>query len=524
VTSGQVDGDTPPLATRVSGASIDFTDQKLAEERLRESESRFRTVADSAPVLIWMSGVDKRCTFLNNPWLEFTGRTAEQEMGDGWTEGVHPDDRLGFLKGYVEAFDARQPFTVQYRLRRHDGEYRWISDTGVPRFDSQGTFAGYIGSCLDITERMRAEERVRQVFEAAPNAMIMVSDDGTIALVNAQVENVFGYQPWELLDRPVEMLIPERLRHEHPMHRKRFVGDPQARAMGAGRLLFGRRKDGSEVPVEISLNPIRTTDGLFVVASVIDITERQKAEAEAQELRQELAHIARVATMGELTAAIVHELAQPLAAIRITAQAGLRLIAAGKYDAEQAPEILRRIVADDERARRVIENLRSMFQKGKVERRPLILNQVLNDVVSVVQRDAERRRVALVLDLAAPALWVSGDRVQLQQVVLNLIVNAFDALDEVSDRPRTVTLRTHGVDGQQAQVDVEDSGPGIGAERLGSIFNPFVTSKTGGMGMGLSVSRSIVIAHDGRLWAENGPTGGAIFHVALPVIAAPEVR
>jgi two-component system sensor kinase FixL len=471
-----------------------------------------------------MAGVDKRCTFVNNPWLQFTGRTAEQEMGDGWTEDVHPDDRPGYLKGYVEAVETRQPFTLQYRRRRHDGEYRWISDHGVPRFDSQGTFAGYIGSCLDITERMRAEERFRQVFEAAPNAMIMVSDDGTIALVNAQVKKVFGYRPSELVGRPVEMLIPERLRHEHPMHRKRFMDDPRARTVGAGRELFGRRKDGSEVPVEIGLNPIRTRDGLFVVASVIDITERQKAEAEAQELRQELAHIARVATMGELTAAIVHELAQPLAAILTTAQAGLRLIAAGKYDAEQVPEILRRIVADEERARRVIEHLRSMFQKGKVERRPLMLNQVLNDVVSVVQRDAERRRVALVLNLAAPALWVSGDRVQLQQVLLNLIVNAFDALDGVSDRPRTVTLRAHGVDGQQAQMDVEDSGPGIGAERLGSIFNPFVTSKTGGMGMGLSVSRSIVIAHDGRLWAENGPTGGAIFHVVLPAIAAPEVR
>jgi PAS domain S-box-containing protein len=522
VTRGQVDGDIPTRASRVSGASVDITERKLAEERLRESESRFRTVANSAPVLIWMSGVDTRCTFFNNSWLQFTGRTAEQEMGDGWTEGVHPDDRPGSLKAYVEAFEARRPFTLQYRLRRHDGEYRWISDHGVPRFDAQGTFEGYIGSCLDITERLRAEERFRQIFEAAPSAMIMAGEDGTIVLVNAQVEKVFGYRPSELVGLPIETLIPERLRQEHPTDRKRFVGDPRARAMGAGRELFGRRKDGGEVPVEIGLNPIRTMEGLFVVASVIDISERQKAEAETQELRQELAHISRVATMGELTAAIVHELAQPLAAILTTAQAGLRLIAAGKHDTDQVREILKDIVGDEERARRVIEHLRSMFQKGEVERRPLLLNQVVNDVVSVVLRDAERRRVAIILDLAPASRWVSGDRIQLQQVLLNLVVNAFDAVSAVDGRPRTVTLRTRALDGDRVQLDVEDSGPGIASDRLGAIFRPFVSSKPGGMGMGLSVSQSIVSAHNGRLWVENGPNGGAVFHVVLPAIGAPE--
>src|SRR5262249_22102281 len=152
------------------------------ERALRESESRFRIVADSAPVFIWMSGVDKLCTFFNKPWLDFRGRTLEQEMGDGWTEGVHPDDRQACLEAYAESFDGRKPFLLQYRLRRHDGEYRWISDHGAPRFDSQDKFAGYIGSCSDITERLRAEDRFRQVFEAAPNAMIMVNEDGTIAL------------------------------------------------------------------------------------------------------------------------------------------------------------------------------------------------------------------------------------------------------------------------------------------------------------------------------------------------------
>jgi len=496
--------------------------QKEAEDTIRESESRFRTVADSAPVLIWMSGVDTLCTFFNKPWLEFTGRTAEQELGDGWTKGVHPDDLPECLKTYGESFKARQPFVLQYRLRRHDGEYRWISDNGVPRHDADGHFAGYIGSCVDITDRMQAEERFRQVFEAAPDALVMVSEDGRIVLVNAQVETVFGYGRPELIGLPLETLIPERFRLNHPTHRKYFAGNPQTRTLGVGRELFGRHKDGREVPVEIGLNPIRTTEGLFVVASVIDVTERRKAEAEIRELREELAHISRVATMGELTAAIIHELGQPLTAILANAQAGLRGLASGKTDVNDVRNILEDIVADDQRAAQVMQHLRSLFRRGNVERRPLQLNQLINDVLRVVGGDAELRRMVVVTDLASALPLVSGDRTQLQQVFLNLVVNAFDAMAEVSDRPREVIVRTLALDGNHVQVDVADTGPGIAAEKLGSIFKPFVTSKTGGMGMGLSVSHSIVIAHEGRLWAENGPEGGAIFHIALPTIADAE--
>jgi len=515
-TRGHLNGDPRNGGRRWSGASVDITEGKLAEERLRESESRFRIVADSAPVLIWMSSVDRLCTFFNKPWLNFTGRTLEQEIGNGWTEGVHPDDLPECLKGHTESFDARQPFMLQYRLRRHDGEYRWISDHGAPRYDSEGNFAGYIGSCSDITERLRAEDRFRQVFEAAPNAMIMVNEDGTIALVNGQAETVFGYQREELIGLPIETLIPERFRQEHPGDRDHFASNPQARSMGVGRDLFGRRKDGSEVPVEIGLNPIRTAEGQVVVASVIDITERRRAEAETQGLRQELTHISRVAIMGELTAAIV-ELGQPLTAILTNARVGLRLIA-GNDDVKEVRDILEDIVADDHRASQVIQHLRSLFKKGEAEHRPLQFNTVINDVVSVVRTDAGRRDIAITLDLAARLPLVSGDRVQLQQVLLNLVVNAFDALTDVTNRPRKVILRTHTLGENFVHVEVADTGPGIAPEKLGSIFQPFVTARPGGMGMGLSVSHSIVGAHEGRLWAENDPDGGAVFHLVLPAL------
>src|SRR5438094_1992034 len=266
---GSVELDERGKPAFARGVSRDITKRKIAEEELRESEARFRTVADSAPVLIWMSGPDKLCTFFNKGWLHFTGRTMEQELGKGWTEGVHADDLEHCLEVYGNSFDARQPFTMEYRLRRSDGEFRWILDTGTPRFASDGAFIGYIGSCTDITEQKLAEEKFRLVLDAAPNAMIMVDSAGVINFANAPAATIFGYSLSELIGCAIETLIPERFRDRHADYRKGFLSEPTSRAMGAGRDLFGCRKDVSEFPVEVGLNPIRTAQGLFVLASVI---------------------------------------------------------------------------------------------------------------------------------------------------------------------------------------------------------------------------------------------------------------
>ncbi|PYI42712.1 MAG: hypothetical protein DMF12_05850 [Verrucomicrobia bacterium] len=513
---GSVELDERGKPAFARGVSRDITKRKIAEEELRESEARFRTVADSAPVLIWMSGPDKLCTFFNKGWLDFTGRTMEQELGKGWTEGVHADDLDHCLEVYGNSFNARQPFTMEYRLRRNDGEYRWVLDNGIPRFAHDGAFLGYIGSCIGITERKLAEEKFRLVIDAAPNAMIMVDSAGVISFANAPAATVFGYSLSELIGRHIETLIPERFRDRHAGYRKGFLSQPSSRAMGAGRDLFGRRKDGSEFPVEVGLNPIHTTEGLFVLASVIDITARKQAELEHQLQNMELARVGRVAVMGELAASLAHEVNNPIGAIVANASAGQRLLAAGKMETEELTELLSDIVADGRRAGEVIQGVRNMVRKGEARRSLIPIGDTIDQLLRIVHADAIRRegRVTTKVDPDAGQVW--GDPVQLLQVLLNLALNALEAMSDMPPDARRLFIQAGRDGNRDILVSVRDTGPGFPAETAEKLFEAFFSTKSDGTGMGLAISRSIIEAHGGTLSGENCDGGGACFTVRLP--------
>src|SRR6266700_3946025 len=542
---------------------------EISEAGLRESEERFRIVADAAPVLIWMSGVDKLCTFFNKPWLEFTGRSLEKELGNGWAEGVHADDVQRCFKIYTEAFGARKAFVVQYRLRRHDGQHRWISDNGVPRYDAQKNFAGYIGSCIDvtdliskeealrdseermslaataaslvvwtwdirrdevwlsekdrallgfseheklsaervrgvvypedrhyvrrlvekslatgeefeaeyrlvladgrvrwvtrrgrvefdengkptwergvlmdITERKQAEGKFRLAVEASPSGSVLVDREGRIVLVNSHVEKLFGYRRHELVGKLVDILVPERFASQHPEHRGKFLAAPTARAMGAGRELFGRRKDGTEFPIEIGLNPIETPEGMLVLAAVVDISARKLAEAEALRHREELGHLSRVAAMGELAASIAHELNQPLSGITSNASAGQRFIDRGDVDLREIRELLGDIMADGRRAGDAIRGIQSMVKKGVTARQRVDLNHVIINVADMVNSNdmLQSCKVETLLESNLPP--IEADPIQLQQVLLNLLINSFDAMCDTPPPQRKVVIAT----------------------------------------------------------------------------------
>ena len=316
----------------------------------------------------------------------------------------------------------------EYRITRPDGSTRWIAGYGGVELDERGKPAFARGVSRDITERKLAEEKFQLVLDAAPNAMIMVDSAGVITFANASATTVFGYSLSELIGRHIETLVPERFRDRHVGYRNGFLSEPSSRAMGAGRDLFGRRKDGSEFPVEVGLNPIHTGQGLFVLASVIDITARKQAELEHHLQNMELARVGRVAVMGELAASLAHEVNNPIGAIVTNARAAQRSIAAGKIGTEELTELLTDIVADGRRAGEVIQGIRNMVRKGKPRRALIQIGDTIRELLRIVHADAIGREIEVTAEVDSDTGQVWGDPVQILQVLLNLAINSFEAM------------------------------------------------------------------------------------------------
>jgi two-component system sensor kinase FixL len=280
-----------------------------------------------------------------------------------------------------------------------------------------------------------------------------------------------------------------------------------------------KRRDGTPfigsvtaVAVKDNNGEVRYYDGILE-----DITELKKAKEEAQKRREEMAHLGRVATMGELAASLAHELNQPLTAIMSNAQAALRLTTGDSPDFDEVRDILSDIVADDRRAGQVIQGLRSLFRKGEFERVEVDINDLVQEVVSLIKSEAIIRNVSIetILDKSLPS--VVGDKIHLQQVIINFILNASEAMANLDDVPRRIIISTIKADDQTVKVGIRDSGIGINEDNFNQIIEPFYTTKPEGMGMGLSINRSIIDAHFGRLWAENNPDRGSTFYFTLPI-------
>jgi two-component system sensor kinase FixL len=378
--------------------------------------------------------------------------------------------------------------------------------------------AGVTWSILRRRHRIAREEqaRYRQVVEGSPNAMITVDEHGRITMVNEQAQRVFGYTHEELIGLSIETLVPEDIRARHPDHRRTYMADPQTRAMGFGRELFGRRKDGSAVPVEIGISAIRTSKGMLALASVVDITERLRAEQAAAQQRNELAHLSRVTMLGELSGSMAHELNQPLTAILTNAEAAQLFAQRDGADMDEIWAILADIGSAARRAGEIIQRLRLLLKKGEVSRQPLEINEMAQEVLKLMRSDLISHQVMVETRFADGLPQVLGDRVQLQQVLINLITNACDAMAGNADAERLLVVQTQAEDEDAVRISVRDRGIGIAAEKLEAVFESFYTSKPRGMGLGLSVCRTIVSAHRGRIFASSNTEDGTCFHVIVP--------
>jgi PAS domain S-box-containing protein len=454
--------------------------------------------------------------------LDFTGRSIEQELGNGWAEGVHQDDFKRCLEVYTSAFDARQPFVMQYRLRRNDGEYRWTSDQGVPRYDPQGRFAGYIGSCVDVTELVNKDQALRESEERMR--------------VAAEAINL-GIWEWDLTKDEIWATNARRA----------LVGWPASGKIDWNDFLSSLHPDDRDRVRQTVDDAIRggedfdseyrliLPDGIVRWMSMrgsvhfdddgkparllgisIDITARKQAELDAQRDRAELSHLSRVALMGEMSASIAHELNQPLAGILSNAAAGQRFIDRGDVDQREIRELLGDIIADSRRASDVVRGIRGMVKKEQLERRSVDLNEVVMDALRIASGDAVLRSCQLETSLDANLPAIDGDPIQLQQVLLNLVINAFDAMQDTIPSRRKVLIATQSNGDGTVRTTVRDHGIGISEEMRERLFDPFFSTKGEGLGMGLAIVRSIVEAHGGTITAENADDGGARFQFILP--------
>ena len=498
--------------------SAGMAERGRAEEALRESEARTNLAANAANLGLWLWNIRDDELWVTEKWRRLFGFAESEPVSfDRVLQIVHPEDRERTKQLVQQMFEGGGgEHESEYRITRPDGSTRWIAGYGGVELDERGKPAFARGVSRDITERKLAQEKFQLVLDAAPNAMIMVDSAGVITFANASATTVFGYSLSELIGRSIETLIPERFRDRHVGDRNGFLSEPSSRAMGAGRDLFGRRKDGSEFPVEVGLNPIRTGQGLFVLASVIDITARKQAELEHQLQNMELARVGRVAVMGELAASLAHEVNNPIGAIVTNASAAQRSIAAGKLGTEELTELLTDIVADGRRAGEVIQGIRNMVRKGKPRRALIQIGDTIRELLRIVHADAVGREIELTAEVDSDTGQVWGDPVQILQVLLNLAINSFEAMTAVPSDARCLAIHA-GCDGNgDILVSMRDSGPGFPSGMVEQLFEPFFSTKAEGTGMGLAIARSIVEAHGGTLSGENCDDGGSCFTVHLP--------
>jgi PAS domain S-box-containing protein len=653
---------------RITGASRivrDITVEVEAQREIAEQRERLQVTLSSIGDAVMATDTAGRVSYLNPVAERLTGWTAEDAAG-------RPLEEVFRIVNEHSRLPVDNPVATVLRegrvvgLANHtvlicrDGREIPIDDSAAPIRDQSGSIQGTVLVFRDNSERRRverelrdSEERYHQAVEAAPNGMVVVNQDGEIVLLNSFTEELFGYSREEILGKRVEMLVPARFRASHQEYRQGFLSRPESRPMGAGRELYGLRKDGTEFPVEVGLNPIKTENQPLVLSSIVDITFRRRAEAASRllasvvqssvdgiiskdldgvitswnsgaermfgysaeemtgrtisvlipagqvdeipavlermkrgepieqyeafrqtkngdlitvsitwspihdaagrilgvskvvrditerkrmeeqrlqllskeqalaseralrEMEAELARVVRALSVGELATSIAHEINQPLAGVVTNAEAGLRWLSGETPNVQEARESLALVTRDGHRASAVIRRIREFLRKGEQVTGSLEINDVVQETVSLAQTELEKRQIVPRMELSSNLPRVRGDRIQLQQVILNLIMNGADAMASV-EGTKALLVRSETADDGGVVVSVRDSGAGISPQDMPRMFDAFFTNKPSGIGMGLSISRSIIDAHAGRIWATLNEGPGLTVQFRLP--------
>lgn len=499
----------------------DITERRRFEAKTLQQERELQLAIDTIPTMAWLTLPNGCAEYLNKRWLDFTGLTLEEARDWKWEAAVHPADLEVLRNNWIAHLATGDAVEIEARLRRHDGQYRWFLFRAEPLRDDEGNIIKWYGTNTDIEERKQAEVALRH-SEAYLAEAQRLSLTGSFGWNVANDEIYWSEQTFRIFEHSPD--LPPTL----DLVRTRTHPDDISRVEA---LLERVRRNTDEWQIEHRLlMPDGRVKYLRVVAhaaelgvevptflgAIMDISASREAENQLQEARDELAHVNRVTTLGELAASIAHEVNQPIAAVVTNAGAGLRWLAATPPNTDEVHKALSRIVKDGERAGEVLGRIRSLVKKTPMRQDQLDINETILEVVSLARTEVQRNTVLLRTRLNPSLPKINGDRVQLQQVILNLIINAIEAMNDAETARRELTITSAAEAANGILVTVQDSGPGIDAQCLDRLFNPFYTTKTDGLGMGLAISHSLIEAHGGRLWATSKDGQGATFHFSLP--------
>jgi two-component system, LuxR family, sensor kinase FixL len=484
-----------------------------------------RHVMESAGIGAWTFDLSKREFVASANMRSLLGVPGQVVLDEALlTSLVDPDDRGAIESAMGGSIAANADLDLQLRILR-DGGKHWVRVLGGAYRGANGAVGGLSGFVIDIDEQKRVEgslrerdEHLRSILETAPDGMVVIDEGGIMQSFSRAAGRMFGYSPDEAIGRNVSLLMGEPDRTHHDRYLARYLSTGERRIIGIGRIVTGQRKDGSTFPMHLSVGEMNAAGRRFFTGFAHDLTDERRTQGRLQQLQSELAHISRLSAMGEMGSALAHELNQPLSAISNYMKGSRRLL-----ESVQGPEAAKIEAALDKaaeqaiRAGQIIRRLRDFVSRRESERRVESLSKLIEEASALGLVGAREQGVQLKFEFDSDGDLVLTDRVQLQQVLVNLFRNALDAMAE-SPR-RELNVRTRRLAGNMIEIEVSDTGPGFAEDAESRLFQPFFTTKESGMGVGLSISRTIIEAHGGQMRARTNDSGGATFRFTLPIAA-----
>ena len=497
----------------------DIDDLYRSRELLRERELQLNLLTETLPALLWKAAPDGTIVYMNKTATKYCGRTLEEVQQRGWMDLIHPDDREETLVCWKRLLEAGSGADIALRLLGTDGQYRWFHTIAAGVRDGSGELVAFHSVMLDTTAQKNAdlalqksEQQMQRMMDAVPSMLRSMAPDGSVTFVNRKVRDYTGFSLEEIQDR-------ERLEMLHPEERDDVAREWQEAVANGSHYEAEcriRRADGLYRWHLSRAEPLRNEDGQIAqwFAVDLDIDDQKRAEEKLRQLRTNLSDTTRTSMGAEISASIAHEINQPLTSVLANAQACARWLKVVPPKVEEAVASADRIVRDARAVDAVMRNVRLLFKRQPTAKAPCNMVDLIQDAVSLIKEDVNRRFIPIDCDFEGPVLMVHADRFQIQQIIINLVGNAIEAM-QGSGRMSLLRICIKRTADDQVLTEFIDNGCGLPVHSADSIFDAFVTTKKNGMGIGLSISRSIVEAHGGQLWAESNPDSGAKFSLLL---------